>query len=246
MIDEFYSTPSINDWKKVTGNDLHYHHGYYETGDEDQILAQQKAIRRLYSYIGKGSSVIDLGCGWMSTGKLLAEENSNAVKGITISKQQAEYSTNVDLLNLENIEASDIDKYDVAIMIESIEHIFNINRLFNILKNKVDKIIICSSMSFKNYFNKNVFGNTCKPHTLPKVINSLEKNNFCINKVQNYRHKSLKSYEHWLTGLNKGVSSSSQFDALFNYCNNFKDNIKLQKQLPLYLIVAKQETINET
>ena len=238
MIDEFYSTPTIDDWKKVTGNDLHYHHGYYETGDEDQILAQQKLVRRLYPYIKKNSSVIDLGCGWMSVGKLLTEENKNKVKGITISKQQAKYSNNVDLLDLETITETNIDNYDVAIMIESLEHIFNYNRLFSILKNKVKRLIICSNMTYRDYFNKDMFGNSCKPHTLPQISSSLEENNFCINKVQNYRHKTVKSYEHWLSGLNKGVSNSSQFDALFNYCTNFKDNIKLQKHLPLYLIVA--------
>lgn len=238
MIDEFYSTPSIDDWKKVTGKDLHYHHGYYDIGNEDQVLAQQNSIRRLYPYIKNGSSVLDLGCGWSSVGKLLRKENNNMVRGITISKQQADYSNDVDLLNLDEIKSEEIDNYDVGIMIESIEHVSNYDRLFNILRNKVKRLIICANLSSGSFFNSNMFGESCKPHTLSKIINSLEKNLFQVNMIQNYRHKTVKSYEHWLDGLNKGVQKTPQFDALFNYCSNFKGDNRLQSFLPIYLIVA--------
>ena len=68
----------------------HVHHGLWLRGDETQA----QAVRQLAELvareadIGRGSRVIDIGCGYGATSQLIADESGAEVTGITISEAQ--------------------------------------------------------------------------------------------------------------------------------------------------------------
>ena len=84
-VDEFYDDTLPEIWKKVIGNDLHYHVGW---GEGDILY---NAVKHLYQFIDKKSSVLDCGCGWGGTGKVLKRDMDCEVTGVTISQVQSDY-----------------------------------------------------------------------------------------------------------------------------------------------------------
>ena len=135
---EFYSE-SIDVWKKVLGQDLHYHIGW-GTGD---IL--YNAIEYLYQFIGQNKKVLDCGCGWGGSGKVLQRDLNCKVMGITNSPTQYDYINrnilmDVKLADLHNYTPQ--DKYDVAIFIESYCHLSNAGKVLSNISDMTDKIIL--------------------------------------------------------------------------------------------------------
>ena len=113
-IKEFYSDESIDVWKRVIGQDLHYHIGW---GEGDILY---NAIEYLYQFIGENKKVLDCGCGWGGSGKVIQRDLNCKVTGITNSSTQYDYikdniSMDVKLTDLHNYTPQ--DEYDVAIFI---------------------------------------------------------------------------------------------------------------------------------
>lgn len=79
-------------YRELWGQDLH--HGLWETGDEPL----ETAVRRLAELAarragaGPGVRVLDLGCGYGGTSRLLAAEYGARVKGVTVSPVQFAYA----------------------------------------------------------------------------------------------------------------------------------------------------------
>lgn len=68
----------------------HVHHGLWLRGDESQALAVRQLVELVAreARIEAGTHVIDIGCGYGATARLLAEERGAVVTGITISAAQ--------------------------------------------------------------------------------------------------------------------------------------------------------------
>ena len=68
----------------------HVHHGLWLRGDESQALAVRQLVELVAreAAIGQGARVIDIGCGYGATARLLAEERGAEVTAITISAAQ--------------------------------------------------------------------------------------------------------------------------------------------------------------
>lgn len=109
----------------------HVHHGLWIRGDESQTQAVRNLTETVAreARIGSGTKVIDIGCGYGATARLLAEERSAAVTAITISPAQHAFAiekagaTNPRFLLgdwLHNELAA--ESFDAAIAIESSEH----------------------------------------------------------------------------------------------------------------------------
>jgi cyclopropane fatty-acyl-phospholipid synthase-like methyltransferase len=113
-------------------------------GAAEQALAD--AVRLLYPHIPPGASVLDVGSGWCGPASQLARERGAKVRGVTISRAQADYCTshcNTTTLHadMEAVDVSELmrmvpqletmeDKeherrYDVALMLESLDHMAN-------------------------------------------------------------------------------------------------------------------------
>ena len=118
----------------------HVHHGLWLRGDESRALAVRQLVNLVAheALITRGSRVVDIGCGYGATARLLAEERGAQVTGITLSP--AQYARAVrsardregprfilgDWLKYDLADAA----FDAAIAIESSEHMADKARFF--------------------------------------------------------------------------------------------------------------------
>jgi tocopherol O-methyltransferase len=119
----------------------HVHHGYWETGGESPDAAVLALIDRLASRlsIGTRTSVCDIGCGYGATALHLASRYGASVTGVTLSKVQATRAEGMCAATpaihircedwLSNALPS--ERFDVAIAIESSEHMADKARFFS-------------------------------------------------------------------------------------------------------------------
>lgn len=110
----------------------HVHHGFWDSGAESVDLAVVKLTQRVAQETGirAGTHVVDIGCGYGATARLLAKGYGARVIGFTLSKAQYEYAlvrgkdpANPDI-RLQDWFQNDLPdaSIDVAISIESSEH----------------------------------------------------------------------------------------------------------------------------
>ena len=129
-VGEFYDDTSPEIWKKVIGEDLHYHVGW---GEGDILY---NAIEYLYQFIDRDSRVLDCGCGWGGPAKVLQRDLNCSVTGVTISEVQYNYikeNLRLDVIHSDLHEYQPTKKYDVCLFIESFCHLDNpLKVLYNI------------------------------------------------------------------------------------------------------------------
>jgi hypothetical protein len=142
-LDHLYGDLSPETWAEILGPDLHYHFGTYQA-EEDLEEAARATIRRFYPDIPDGASVLDVGCGWGGPARLLQNEKGCTVKGVTVSRTQAEYcrglGLQVDELDLET--ATLAGRHDVAFMCESLDHIQDKARVLRQLRAVATRLIV--------------------------------------------------------------------------------------------------------
>ncbi len=76
----------------------HLHHGWWERGDETAEEAV-RSMARLVAHrarIGSGDWVLDVGCGYGATARMLAAEYGARVTGLTLSESQYRYASSVE------------------------------------------------------------------------------------------------------------------------------------------------------
>ncbi len=110
----------------------HVHHGLWETGGESADLAVQQLTHRIAreTGVGAGQTVVDIGCGYGATARILANGFGAHVIGYTLSRAQYDYALEKtgDAGNpeyrLQNWSENDLPdgSVDVALSIESSEH----------------------------------------------------------------------------------------------------------------------------
>jgi tocopherol O-methyltransferase len=118
----------------------HVHHGLWETGGESPELAVQQLTQLIARATGitKDSTVVDIGCGYGGTARILANGFGADVTGYTLSQAQYDYAvarTNGDAnphYHLQSWFENDLpDGFaDVVISIESSEHMEDKPRFF--------------------------------------------------------------------------------------------------------------------
>ena len=147
IVSELYDDTSPEIWKRVIGDDLHYHVGW---GDGDILF---NAIQYLYQFVDRESSVLDCGCGWGGTGKVLKRDLDCDVTGVTISKVQSDYIEQNKLFDVVHADLHNFipqKKYDVILFVESFCHLKNPDMVLKNLRNTSDKIVL-REYHMKNY-----------------------------------------------------------------------------------------------
>ncbi len=126
VLDELY--------RRVWGE--HVHHGLWTTRGDPPALAARALAERVAAEarIGPGDAVVDVGCGYGATARLLARERGADVTGLTLSRAQAEAAppaAGVTLLVRDWL-ANGLDDgaFDAAIAIESLSHMPEKPRVF--------------------------------------------------------------------------------------------------------------------
>jgi cyclopropane fatty-acyl-phospholipid synthase-like methyltransferase len=145
-VEEFYSNEPTEVWQKILYNN-HYHFGL--KGDENIF---ENRVRDIYPLI-KGS-VLDCGCGWGGTSRMIINELKQNVTSVTISRKQFEYIKNF----LPDAILSDLNdfvpkkKYNIAIFIDSFLHLLDPKIIIKNFYSYVDSFYITEMNSKQNTF----------------------------------------------------------------------------------------------
>lgn len=188
-VNKFYDDTSPEVWKKVIGDDLHYHVGW---GDGDIFY---NSIEYLYKFIPEKSSVLDCGCGWGGTGKVIKRDLGCEINGVTISKTQFDY---IKKNNIFDVFLDDLHKfkpnkkYDICLFIESFCHLENPLKVISNLSNYSDKILL------REYHLKNSIHH--KKYSDAWMMNMYSKN-VIISMFNDYGFNLIYQDEHYDYGL---------------------------------------------
>ena len=201
-VDEFYDDTSPEIWKKVIGNDLHYHVGW---GDGDILY---NAVKHLYQFIDKKSSVLDCGCGWGGTGKVLKRDIGCEVTGVTISQVQSDYISDN---NLFPVVLSDLHDYipnkvyDVCLFVESFCHLKSPQKVLSNISNSTDKIILREYHMKSNEHPKRYVDNwLMNIYHIDEICSFFGELDFKLTYEEEHYYYSLEpTVEYWLQNLDK-------------------------------------------
>ena len=201
-VDEFYDDTLPETWKKVIGNDLHYHVGW---GDGDILY---NAVKHLYQFIENKSSVLDCGCGWGGTGKVLKRDIGCEVTGVTISQVQSDYISDN---NLFPVVLSDLHDYipnkvyDVCLFVESFCHLKSPQKVLSNISNSTDKIILREYHMKSNEHPKRYVDNwLMNIYHIDEICSFFGELDFKLTYEEEHYYYSLEpTVEYWLQNLYK-------------------------------------------
>lgn len=232
MIDhnrEFYNQLGLDDWVLILGEDLHYHFGFFDAPSDGFQEALRRAVRVTYRWIPDNSSVLDLGAGWGAPARLLAKEKGCFPCCVTSSDEQAKYIGQTPY----HVVQADLERplpfkgtWDVALMLESLEHVRKKEQLLGELRGCASRLILrvnCTSRVDGEQFPD--FGATMFMPTQAELLSMLQKTGWRVRFVCNQRQRTFLSLVHWNRGINKLLSrqpssaASSHLMALFSLCN---------------------------
>ena len=201
-VDEFYDDTSPEIWKKVIGNDLHYHVGW---GDGDILY---NAIKHLYQFIDKKSSVLDCGCGWGGTGKVLKRDLECEVTGVTISQVQSDYISDNNLFPVVLADLHDYipnKVYDVCLFVESFCHLKSPQKVLSNISNSTDKIILREYHMKSNEHPKRYVDNwLMNIYHIDEICSFFGELDFKLTYEEEHYYYSLEpTVEYWLQNLDK-------------------------------------------
>ena len=201
-VDEFYDDTSPEIWRKVIGNDLHYHVGW---GDGDILY---NAVKHLYQFIDKKSSVLDCGCGWGGTGKVLKRDMGCEVTGVTISQVQSDYISDN---NLFPVVLSDLHDYtpdkifDVCLFVESFCHLKSPQKVLSNISDSTSKIILREYHMKSNEHPKRYVDNwLMNIYHIDEICSFFGELDFKLTYEEEHYDYSLEpTVEYWLQNLDK-------------------------------------------
>ena len=201
-VDEFYDDTLPEIWKKVIGNDLHYHVGW---GEGDILY---NAVKHLYQFIDKKSSVLDCGCGWGGTGKVLKRDMDCEVTGVTISQVQSDYISDNNLFPVVLSDLHDYitdNIYDVCLFVESFCHLKSPQKVLSNISNVTDKIILREYHMKSNEHPKKYVDNwLMNIYHIDEICSFFGELDFKLTYQEEHYDYSLEpTVEFWLQNLDK-------------------------------------------
>ncbi|MGC1308428.1 MAG: methionine biosynthesis protein MetW [Phormidesmis sp.] len=188
-LDSFYSENSILDWQKILGDDLHYHFGYFQ-GSEDLQTGLKQTIRNFYPYIPLSARVLDIGCGWGGPAKMLSQERQCAVKGITVSTDQAEYCRRIGIdVSHQDVEREAIHGcYDLIFMMEALSHIYEKAELLRRLRPLASRLVLSVNCAVDGFSGtRTTFEGSMQLCTVAELTQAVEQAGWRIQFRQNRR-----------------------------------------------------------
>jgi cyclopropane fatty-acyl-phospholipid synthase-like methyltransferase len=200
-IEDFYSDTDPELWKKVLGEDLHYHVGW---GDGDIMY---NAVQHLYQFLKPNSKILDCGCGWGGPAKVIQKDLGCEVISITNSKRQYEYvkeniSENVILCDLLDYNFNQV--YDSIVFIESFCHLYQPDSVLTQLSKSSNQIIV------RDYYLKTDISHCekylnnflMKTYSKDKWIDMFKSHNFDLIYFEDHYDYALEpTLDYWLNNL---------------------------------------------
>ena len=199
---EFYDNTSPVIWKKVIGEDLHYHLGW----GEGNIL--YNAIEYLYQFIDRDSIVLDCGCGWGGPAKVIQRDLNCDITGVTISKVQYDYIKSNIPIKVEHIDLHNYhptDRFDICLFIESFCHLSNPGKVLYNISEATDKIILREYHLKTNQYPKSYVNRWfMNIYRKEELISLMEQFNFkLVYQEEHYDYALEPTLDLWYNNINK-------------------------------------------
>ena len=201
-VDQFYDDTSPEIWKKVIGDDLHYHVGW---GEGDIFF---NAIEYLYQFIGYNKKVLDCGCGWGGPAKVLQRDLNCDITGVTISKVQYDYIKSNIPIKVEHIDLHNYhptDRFDICLFIESFCHLSNPGKVLYNISEATDKIILREYHLKTNQYPKSYVNRWfMNIYRKEELISLMEQFNFkLVYQEEHYDYALEPTLDLWYNNINK-------------------------------------------
>ena len=199
---EFYDNTSPVIWKKVIGEDLHYHLGW----GEGNIL--YNAIEYLYQFIDRDSIVLDCGCGWGGPAKVIQRDLNCDITGVTISKVQYDYIKSNIPIKVEHIDLHNYhptDRFDICLFIESFCHLSNPGKVLYNISESTDRIILREYHLKTNQYPKSYVNRWfMNIYRKEELISLMEQFNFkLVYQEEHYDYALEPTLDLWYNNINK-------------------------------------------
>jgi hypothetical protein len=200
-VSEFYDDTPAKLWKKVIGDDLHYHLGW---GDGDIFY---NSIKYLYQFIPKNSKILDCGCGWGGPAKVLLRDLNCKITGVTNSEVQYDYvkeNIPIEVVHADLHEYKPKGKYDICLFVESFTHLVNPEKVLYNISECSDNIVLRAyhlkgGEQPKNYIESWLMN----LYETDKFISLFDKFGFDLEFNEEHFHYALEpSVDYWLDNLN--------------------------------------------
>lgn len=202
-LSDFYSDTDPELWKKVLGEDLHYHVGW---GNGDIMY---NAVQHLYQFILPNSKLLDCGCGWGGPSKVIQKDLNCDITAVTNSLVQYDYIKNNIPINVvcEDLHDYQLQSFfDTALFIESFCHLKNPHNVIKNISQHTNQIILreyhlkTRYEDCKKYLDKWLMKIYSKEH----LIEIFKEYNFRLVYLGEHYYDALQpTLEYWLNNLKK-------------------------------------------
>jgi hypothetical protein len=240
-LDRFYSAVPIEIWRQVLGQQLHYHHGIWDS-DEDWQTALENAVFTLARHLKAGDSVLDLGCGWGGPALLLRQRFGCSTLCVTVSSAQAAYCAGRGL----QVRHANLDRevpegaWSVGWWLESLEHLEQPETVLLQLRSRCERLIIRVNTS--EVSPRRLFARSMPMRPMSHYLDALKRAGWRVTHLENRRAQSIRSPLEWLVGLsraNMAWPADPHLRALWDYSVSAITNPSMYAGLPLIDIVAE-------
>jgi cyclopropane fatty-acyl-phospholipid synthase-like methyltransferase len=198
-LDAFYSRERAELWRRIIGDELHYHFGYFE-GDEDLATGLRRTVRELVAHVPSGASVLDVGCGWGAPARMLRDELRCAVHGLTVSRAQADHCVAQGLdVALVDVESQPVDgRFDVVFALESLEHVAGKRELLRRLRRNGGRLVLSTTCVRDGWEgDRAAFGGSIVFCTVSELLQAVTDAGWTIQSVRNRRFHSIPTLAFW-------------------------------------------------
>ena len=232
-ITEFYQNNSQEDWDQLL-QPIGYHYHYGHPGDTDNIF-KNTLYKYIYPFIENNTSVLDCGCGWGGSIKMLTQDKNCNVLGVTNSPQQFDFIKN-------NVIKQDLNyffppqSFDTALFIESFCHIQNQNLLLKNLSLTCKNILLIAHLSrlSSDHFVEDWM---MRFKTIPNILKQLDNVGYKLKYFKDLGTDYIEpTFKYWKSKLDIIKPSNGHLALLNELCK--ADPVEFSKDTGLFLIYA--------
>ncbi|MGH6922651.1 MAG: SAM-dependent methyltransferase [Propylenella sp.] len=244
-LDRFYSVPSVDMWRAVLGEELHYHNGFF-LGPCSLETGLRRTVENFYAHIPERCTILDAGCGWGGPARMLVKERDCHVSGVTISRAQAEYCLRTGLsVRLADLEDDPLSgDFDVAFLLESLSHIRGKQELLRRLRSRAKTLIVSVNCVADGFSGERLtFGGSMELCTPAELEASVTQAGWRIVLMRDRRKEALPTLFHWQRNIKKAFGDEQppgQLGVLRDMTEHALRNVDAwSRSYPLIDIVAE-------
>lgn len=242
---EYYDSMTPDEWKPVLGSGLNFHFGFYRDGMSFEE-GLESATQNLLPHLIPGGRVLDLGCGWGGPAMHLRRCGYN-IECVTNSSLQKKYCNSLGLhanvLDIERDDICDLGCFDTVIMMESLEHISDKQKLFARLQHITSRVVLvtnCDSQAPGGLVR--TFGGTMYMASSERLLAMLKSEGWRIRLAVDNRKCAMATLQHWRSRIEAAYPTMMKrpVEMLHLLCEvALEDAAGFERRFPLLLVSAQ-------